>query len=115
MIYRGYGLQEVQTGKWTATRDGRRNVLLGSEEAALKWVDDRKKEEAQMPSDPHHSIQVRASTLRDWQRRSLVAHGYDIGLVHVAARIERLWPNVQPAERLNIIRAYRYPEAYHEN
>lgn len=62
-------------------------------------------------ADPNHSVTVRASTLRDWQRRSLVAKGHDVDLVHVAGQLYRYWPN-EP-DRLAVLRTYRYPEAYH--
>ena len=61
-----------------------------------------------MITDPNHSVTVRASTLRDWQRRSLVAKGYNIEVHHAAAQAWRYWPNCQ--DRLTILRAYRYPD-----
>lgn len=44
MIYRGYDLTEIAPGKWSIKKDGVNvGVGFGSDKAALKWVDDKKK------------------------------------------------------------------------
>lgn len=45
MIYRGYNLKE-ENGKWIITKDNLFIAsVLGSEEAAMNWIDKKKKEE----------------------------------------------------------------------